>query len=450
MMVDNLNQINNNFSNPKENIYKGLIDEFETHLLPENKKLAMIDYLKNNCEMNFSKDVIMILEDYNSIISQAIQAIRSLLSENEKISNKNINYEYSNYYNKNNPSINVKNDNNCYNFNYNNSNSNFNSIYNNKNNTNYNNYNNYNFNYGINNTNNNDMNINNNLNNTNNINYENNYENNYLNNDNNNYNYNYNEPILNYDYLKNKDITSNEPLKKPIREQLKTLSKENSKNNLLNMSNPNKINLNNYNNNGKNSFRMAITGQIPNITNSQNYSFNNNGINSNINNNNNNLSIYNSNTQTYEDPTNFNMNDSKKREMEKLKVTNKILKLIEIANQKKNYFVEKYVNSSSLNYENDYKEFLDRIINYKFDILTLNQILNDLNDFYLINPRNKSNKKKENYSYSKEKIKNQAIENQSITESNEAFKKNLRKYSYPSLKKPPFVNATNPYGHLFS
>ena len=144
------------------------------------------------------------------------------------------------------------------------------------------------------------------------------------------------------------------------------------------------------------------------------------------------------------------MKDTKKKEMEKLKITNEILKLIEIANKKKNYFVEKYVNSSSLNYENDYKEFLDRIINYKFDILTLNQILNDLNDFSLNNPKIKSNKKKENYSYSKEKIKNQSIENQTITESNEAFKKNLRKYSYPSLKKPPFVNATNPYSHLFS
>ena len=446
MMVDKINQNNENFLNPKENIYKGLIDEFETHLLPENKKLAMIDYLKNNCEINFSKDVIMILEDYNSIISQAIQAIRSLLSENEKIGNKKINYDYSNYYNKNNPSLNIKNDNNFYNYNYNNnSKSNFNSIYNNKNNANYNNYNNINFQYGINNVNNNnDMNNNNNFNNTNNINYE----NNKFNKENNNYNYNYNEPTLNYDYLKNKDITSNEPLKKPIREQLKTLSKENSMNNLLNTNNPNTQNLNNYNNNGKNSLRMAITGQIPKDTNTQNYSFNNNNSHYNINNNNNNLSIYNSNTQTYENTT--NMKDSKKREIEKLKVTNKILKLIEIANQKKNYFVEKYVNSSSLNYENDYKEFLNRIINYKFDILTLNQILIDLKDFYLNNPRNKSNKKKENYSYSKEKFKYQSIENQTITESNEAFKKNLRKYSYPSLKKPPFVNATNPYGHLFS
>ena len=65
--------------------------------------------------------------------------------------------------------------------------------------------------------------------------------------------------------------------------------------------------------------------------------------------------------------------------------------------------------------------------------------------------RNFSLKKICKTEYSKEKIKNQSVENQTITESNEAFKKNLRKYSYPSLtNKSPFINATNPYSHLFS
>ena len=130
--------------------------------------------------------------------------------------------------------------------------------------------------------------------------------------------------------------------------------------------------------------------------------------------------------------------------MEILKVTNEILKLIEIINKKKNYFIEKYMNSNNLNIELDYKNFLENIINYKFDIITLNNILNDLNDFLLNSPKNKSNKKKENSTFSKEKILNE--------NNNEQFPNTLRKYSNNKLdnNKPPFVNATNPYSHLFS
>ena len=68
----------------------------------------------------------------------------------------------------------------------------------------------------------------------------------------------------------------------------------------------------------------------------------------------------------------------KEIEIEKIKITNEILKLIEIANDNKIYFVEKYINKSSLDLDNDYKEFLTEIINYKFDMEVLNDIFKDI------------------------------------------------------------------------
>ena len=404
MIMENLNKVQNNqynnYSKSLKNIYRKLIEEFESHLLPENKKLAMFDYLKNNCDINFSNDVILILEDFNSIISQAIQAIRSLLSENERlVESKNLINNISDYYNK------VNNNENFSAHNLNNGNNNYNYDYTNfsHNNNNNNNLNNYNYDYS-------------NNNNFNDFNYSN---NNTFNNENKKENENIQNP-LNFKYGKNMEMINNEPLKKPIREQLKKMAKENPNNNIQN--------LNNFSNSSKNSLRMILNGQIP-------INENNKTNENNINNNN----------------INEMISLTKRREMEILKVTNEILKLIEIANEKKNYLVEKYINSSSNNYESDYKEFIDRIINYKYDILTLNNILKDLNDFSSIIPNYQLNKKKENKSYSKEKVKNPIIENNNFYENTEDFKNNLRKYSSNnSVNKKPFINATNPYGHLFS
>ena len=404
MIMENLNNVQNNqynnYSKSLKNIYRKLIEEFESHLLPENKKLAMFDYLKNNCDINFSNDVILILEDFNSIISQAIQAIRSLLSENERlVESKNLINNISDYYNK------VNNNENFSAHNLNNGNNNYNYDYTNfsHNNNNNNNLNNYNYDYS-------------NNNNFNDFNYSN---NNTFNNENKKEKENIQNP-LNFKYGKNMEMINNEPLKKPIREQLKKMAKENPNNNIQN--------LNNFSNSSKNSLRMILNGQIP-------INENNKTNENNINNNN----------------INEMISLTKRREMEILKVTNEILKLIEIANEKKNYLVEKYINSSLNNYESDYKEFIDRIINYKYDILTLNKILKDLNDFSSIIPNYQLNKKKENKSYSKEKVKNPIIENNNFYENNEDFKNNLRKYSSNnSVNKKPFINATNPYGHLFS
>ena len=64
--------------------YKKLIEKLEQDYLPENKKISIIDYMKNNWDYNFTNDIIGILNNYNNIILQSIQAIKNLISENEK------------------------------------------------------------------------------------------------------------------------------------------------------------------------------------------------------------------------------------------------------------------------------------------------------------------------------------------------------------------------------
>ena len=91
--------------------YKKLIEKLEQDYLPENKKISIIDYMKNNWDYNFTNDIIGILNNYNNIILQSIQAIKNLISENEKnfkdlnsINSSFNDYEYSilnnNDYNK--------------------------------------------------------------------------------------------------------------------------------------------------------------------------------------------------------------------------------------------------------------------------------------------------------------------------------------------------------------
>ncbi len=85
-----LNNINNN------DIYIKLIKNFENHLISNEKKEAIYNYMKNYTEKNFSNDIIFILEDFNNIISQSIQAIKSLLAENERLNENNINFLQNN------------------------------------------------------------------------------------------------------------------------------------------------------------------------------------------------------------------------------------------------------------------------------------------------------------------------------------------------------------------
>ena len=107
-----LNNINNN------DIYIKLIKNFENHLISNEKKEAIYNYMKNYTEKNFSNDIIFILEDFNNIISQSIQAIKSLLAENERLNENNIiflqnnlNYSKQKFSNENNNYANNNNNN---------------------------------------------------------------------------------------------------------------------------------------------------------------------------------------------------------------------------------------------------------------------------------------------------------------------------------------------------
>ena len=66
-------------------LYRKLILDFQNKILKDDFKFAVFDYMKKYCDVNFSNDIMMVIEDFNSVISQAIQAIKSLLSENERL-----------------------------------------------------------------------------------------------------------------------------------------------------------------------------------------------------------------------------------------------------------------------------------------------------------------------------------------------------------------------------
>ena len=93
-LSNKLNYINNNNNN--NDIYIKLIKNFENHLISNEKKEAICNYMKNYTEKNFSNDIIFILEDFNNIISQSIQAIKSLLADNERLNENNINFLQNN------------------------------------------------------------------------------------------------------------------------------------------------------------------------------------------------------------------------------------------------------------------------------------------------------------------------------------------------------------------
>ena len=64
---------------------------------------------------------------------------------------------------------------------------------------------------------------------------------------------------------------------------------------------------------------------------------------------------------------------------EKVKLTNEILKNLNVINNYKNFFINKYTNSEYLNNNEKYKNFLYNLIEYKFDMNILIDILRDIN-----------------------------------------------------------------------
>ncbi len=328
--MDNLNNLidKNNINittNNSNYIYKNLIDELENRFLNEKHKFIIFDYLRNNCDENYTNDIIIIIEDYNNIITQSIQAIKTLICEKERLEDQNtiIIENYKEILNK------LKND-------Y------YKDIDNMKNKIK-------------------ELN---------------------------------NEKLNN----KNENELDKNKLKKPIRGNYKSNSKEKTKNEILK----------NSNNNIKRSLRMTFNKQIPNLSNLE-----------------------------YNNFQNVNPNNNNKytnQEIQIIKITNEILKSIDKMNEIKDYLVKKYINSSSLDYNKDYKDFLNKLINYQFDVITLKNILSDV-------------KNKNNLSKIQEELNNEYQSNQLILNTPNLINYNS---SYSLLNRPPFINATNPYGRLFS
>ena len=392
--MDNLKSFNN--SNEGEDyVYSELIRDFENKFVGDEMKLNMINYMKNYCDGNFTNDVVMIIEDFNSVIKQAVQAIKSLLSENERLLQEQKLYKANNYnsiYNQDKSSIS--------------NNSKIEKIIIE------------------------DINLKNNIigkNSDSNIKIQESIDKKTI-----------KEPLIVENNFKNisqkEDI---EPLRKPLRELFKKIPREKK------IYLPNEIHKSK-----RKPLRMILNKHLSNLSNSNiednPLSINSDEIpktHSNINSNsfynnssnlksyiNNNIKIFNSNISAIDrvSYSNDNISIVKSKEIEILKVTNEILKLVNIANDIKEYLVDKYINPSSLNYDIDYKEFLTKLINYKFDILILKNILKDLQ-----NPNDKYYKRYNltTPSYMKERNKKETSNNyRSLSEVNEAFKYNLRKY----------------------
>jgi len=255
-------------------LYENIINDFKQRLISEEKKLSILNFIKFNNfnSQKFFNDIALIIEDYNIIITQAIQSIKSLLSENEKIfeiyqrdkKNKNKQQESSNI-------------NKILKYNY----------FNNSNNT---------------------YDANNNI-----------VDNNYYNdlNDSNSLFYKTANQTLDYSSVKNNNNSINQmnnlnniTIKTPIREQL----------------------------------RFKIRNKNP-----KKFSLKRNKIN-----------YYSENN-------------------EKVKLTNEIFKNINIINNNKNFFIDKYINSDYLNNNEKYKNLLYNLIEYKFDMNILIDILRDIN-----------------------------------------------------------------------
>ena len=339
-LSNKLNYINNNNNN--NDIYIKLIKNFENHLISKEKKEAIYNYMKNYTEKNFSNDIIFILEDYNNIISQSIQAIKSLLAENERLNENNFLQNNLNYSNQK---------------------------------------------------------------------FSNNNNNNYVNN-NNNSNDEVDSIRIN---IHNSKTIDGANLKKPLREIFKNnlnkknvLNKNIDNNNIFNNENKFEIIQKNFKNDDFLNKNMKMNKSNENIINK---SF-------------------------------LETQNNKKEKIEKIKITNEILKKINTMNKNKLYFTNKFIqHSKNENLEENYKILLNKIINYNLDIRSLIEINSDLIKFQTKNKKNNNIniQKKINYS-------------PFILEPNESkeFKSNLRIYNNEKTNQKPFLNYTNPYGQLFS
>jgi hypothetical protein len=113
-----------------------------------------------------------------------------------------------------------------------------------------------------------------------------------------------------------------------------------------------------------------------------------------------------------------------------MKRTNDILKLIELTSKHKKMFCDKYIGENNNNINTNYKNFLDNIINYKYNIDILNNIYKDILNFCVkcsLNRNRNDNKFNLLNTYSKFKYRKKEFEN-NYSDSQNSFEKNLRNY----------------------
>jgi hypothetical protein len=327
--------------------YKQLIENFENYILPENKKISLIDYMKNKCDYIFTNEIIGILNNYNSIILQSIQAIRNLISENERKNNQD--------YNNNNYIINH---------------------------------------------------------------YDAREKYSQLNNKINNSQIYYQNPLINnYENRNEKINLKTNLLKKPLRDTIKFQSNHQR-------NRKNKLNLNPIKSLTPNtSLRILLSSKRNETKRNQTINYNK------------------------------SISNEKKKELEIMKKTNDILKLIEITSKHKKFFNDKYIGINNNEIDNNYKQFLDNIINYKYKIDILKNIYDDILNMCVRSSINKKpNLIKSNFSniYSKKKFQKKEFEN-TYSNSQDSFEKNLRKYnSFNLYNRKPINNCINYYNnHLY-
>ena len=279
-----------NYNDSNTTIYNNLISSFENHLLTEAQINAFTTYMKGNCDQNFTKDIMYILEDYNSLLYQSIQAIKSLLSENSRLIQ--------------------------------------------------------------------------------------------------------NQTLSCLDNTEKKEEEKEElaiekiQLKRPLREQIKVMAHSKKVNGLSD----------------RNEEPLKVSALTEDVM----------------------------------------KEETNKEELLKLKETNDILKQIEVTQANQSYFVKKYTQNKNIDISEGYKEFLQNIIEYKYELYTLKQIKQDI-----ITMKQTS----KNYNRRTEKKLNNPhnIESISPNTSQKKFTDSLRLYSNQTSKeKPPFVPFTSPYSRLFS
>lgn len=279
-----------NYNDSNTTIYNNLISSFENHLLTEAQINAFTTYMKGNCDQNFTKDIMYILEDYNSLLYQSIQAIKSLLSENSRLIQ--------------------------------------------------------------------------------------------------------NQTLSCLDNTEKKEEEKEElaiekiQLKRPLREQIKVMAHSKKVNGLSD----------------RNEEPLKVSALTEDVM----------------------------------------KEETNKEELLKLKETNDILKQIEVTQANQSYFVKKYTQNKNIDISEGYKEFLQNIIEYKYELYTLKQIKQDIITMKQTskNYNRRTEKKLNNQHY---------IESISPYTSQKKFTDSLRLYSNQTSKeKPPFVPFTSPYSRLFS